>query len=235
MKLTKSLNPAAAFFLATMLCVTASLSGQTKGELAANRYVDPKGYFRIVPPQGWSIREYPQDPRGKVAFIAPDGEDYLRVLINVVDFTTIDELVERCKNIESRIGISMNIKKEDFGGRLVVKRSFEMKGLKWFTIDFLVGSVAHNLQFAAPPNLYQKYLRVAMKSMETYEPIPKSTSEKDFIASQVAKKLRLAQLMIDEGNYELALDYIKEGLEFSPQDAKLLELKKQVERKLGIN
>lgn len=233
MKLTKRLNLAPAS-LATMLCVTASLWGQTKGQLAAKRYVDPKGYFRIIPPEGWSIREYPQDPRGKVAFIAPDGGDYLRVLVNVVDFTSIDELVERCKNIERRIGISTNIKKEDFCGRLVVKRSFEMKGLKWFTIDFLVESVAHNLQFAAPPHMYQKYLPVVMKSMETYEPIARSTSEQDFIASQVAKKLRLAQLMMEQGNYELSLAYIKEGLEFSPQDAKLLELKKQVEMKLGI-
>jgi len=92
--------------------------------------------------------------------------------------------------------------------------------------------VDHNIQFSAPASSYQKYIPLITKSMETYEPVARTASDKEVLQHGVAKKLRLAQLMMDQGNYELSLDYIKEGLELSPQDAKLLELKKQVESKL---
>ena len=44
-----------------------------QAELADKRYTDPKGYFQLVPPAGWRIEEYPDDVRGKVAFLSPDG------------------------------------------------------------------------------------------------------------------------------------------------------------------
>jgi hypothetical protein len=232
MKLTKSLNVIAVFALSAILFFGASVWGQTKGQLAPKRYVDPEGYFKIVPPDGWRIQEYPQDPRGKVAFIAPESNTDLRVLVNAVDFSTTDELIKFCKDIEARTGLSTNIEKTEFGGRQAVKRSFEAKGLKLYVIDFLIGSVDHNIQFAAPASSYQKHMPLILKSMETYEAIPRTASEKEILQHGVAKKLRLAQLMMDQGNYQLSLDYIKEGLELSPQDAKLLELKKQVESKI---
>lgn len=202
-------------------------------QLSAQRYVDPKGYFTIVPPDGWRAQEYPQDPRGKVAFIGPDPNVDLRVLVNAVDFSTINELVSFCKSIEARTGLSTNIQRTEFGGRPAVKRSYEMKGIKFSMIDFLVGSVDHNIQYGAPANVYQKYLPVVTISIETYEAVARVTSEKEVSQHAVAKKLRLAQLMIDNGNYQLALDYIKEGLEISPKDQELLELKKEVEGKIG--
>ncbi|MGA9117406.1 MAG: hypothetical protein WB626_11570 [Bacteroidota bacterium] len=218
--------------LTTLLCLTAAVWGQTQGsQLAAKRYTDPKGYFRIVPPDGWRVQEYPQDVRGKVAFSGPESKVDLRVLVNAVDFSTIDELISFCKSIEARTGLSTNIQRTEFGGRPAVRRSFEAKGLKFFAIDFLIGSVDHNIQFGAPVNSYQKYLPLATKSVETYEPIARNASEKEVSQHAVAKKLRLAQLMMDNGNYDLALDYIKEGLEISPKDQKLLELKKEVEGK----
>lgn len=47
--------------------------------LAKSRYSDSNGFFKIVPPEAWRIQKYPQDPRGKVAFIGPNGAE-LRVL-----------------------------------------------------------------------------------------------------------------------------------------------------------
>jgi hypothetical protein len=204
-----------------------------EGKLAAKRYVDPKGYFKIVPPDKWRVQEYPQDPRGKVAFLSPESNIDLRVLVNAVDFTTMDELVSFCKNVEKRTGLSTNVQKTEFGGRPVVKRSFEAKGMKCSMIDFLVGSVDHNIQFCSPPKLHQKYLPLVTKSMETYEAILKDLSKKDALDHFVAKKLRLAQLMMDNGNHDLARTYIKEGLEMAPRDTKLLELKEEIDRRQG--
>jgi len=200
-------------------------------QLAGKRYIDPKGYFRIVPPLGWQLQEYPQEPRGKVAFIAPIANTELRILINAVDFSTIDELVKSCQRIETRRGISTNIEKVEFAGRPAVKRSFEIQGIKFMAIDFLEGRVVHNLQYTAPPDVYHKYLSVAMNSMKTYEPLTHNTSSQDVIKHRLAQKLSIARLMIDIGNYDLALEYIKEGLELSPQHVELLRLKHEVEKK----
>ena len=210
-----------------------STIGQAKGKLASKQYLDPKGYFRIVQPDGWRVQEYPSDPRGKVAFMGPEANVDLRVLTNAVDFSTVDELITYCKGIESRTGLSTNIERIEFGGRPAVRRSFEAKGLKFYAIDFLVGAVDHNLMYGAPAAAYATYLPLAQVSMETYEAAARDTTSGDVTSHAVAKKLRLAQLMVDQGNFELALMYIKEGLEFSPQDAKLLELKRQVEIKLN--
>lgn len=221
------------FALTAFLCVACGGVAQTaEGRLSAKRYADPKGYFRIVPPEGWRVQEYPQDPRGKVAFIGPESVD-LRVLVNAVDFSTTDDLVSFCKDIERRTGLSTNIQRTEFGGRPAVKRTFEAKGMKVYATDFLIGSVDHNIQFGAPAEVYEKYLALATSSMETYEAIARETTEKEVTEHAVAKKLRLAQLMIEQGNYELSFEYVKEGLELSPQDVKLLDLKRQIESKLG--
>jgi hypothetical protein len=202
------------------------------GQLSKSRYSDPKGYFKIVPPAGWRIQEYPQDSRGKVAFFAPGSNIDLRVLVNAVDFSTIEELIAFCKDVEKRIGVNTNIKRITFGGRPAVERTFQLRGLNLYYIDFLVGKVDHNLAYGAPVNKYNKYRSVVMKSMDTYEPIFHDVSDQEIIKHVVAKKFRLGQLMIQNGNYELALEFVREGLEVSPTDPDLLKLKQQIDDKL---
>ena len=211
--------------------ITSDFAEGAGDQLANKRYVDPKGYFKIVPPAGWRSQEYPQDTRGKVVFISPESNIDLRVLVNAVDFSTTEDLVGFCKDIEKRIGINTNIERITFGGSPVVKRVFQFKGQKFYAIDFLVGKVDHNLQYGGSPDKYDKYLSVAMKSMETYEPIMRDVSDKEMTKHLVAKNLRLAQLMIENGNFDLAMEFVKEGLEASPNDSELLKMKKQIEEK----
>ena len=201
------------------------------GRLAASKYVDPKGFFSIIPPEGWKVTEYPQDPRGKAAFTAPGKNTELRVLINAVDFTTIDQLVVFCKDVEKRLGFSTNIKKIDFHGRPAVERTFSLKEVEFLSIDFLVGKADHNLQFAAPKDRYQALLPLAQKSLETYEPVLKEMSAAEIKTHQVAKKLRLAQLMVEQKNYDLARQYLKEGLEIDSKNADLLKLQGELKDK----
>jgi hypothetical protein len=204
---------------------------ETKPQLADQQYVDPKGFFKIVPPRGWKVQEYPEDPRGKVAFLAPDGYGDLRVLINSVDFSTLSDLIKNLRIIEKRISLNTNIQKVEFYGRPAAQRSFTAEGKNFLLYDFLIGNVCHNIQYAIDQNNFNKYLTVAKLSMETYEPIFKKTSKEDVIKDAIAKKLRLAALMKESGNYQLALSYVNEGLELSPKNQDLLKLKKEIEVK----
>jgi len=195
--------------------------------LAKKAYVDPKGFFRIVPPAGWKIKEYPQDPRGKVGFLFEDVS--LRVLTTAVTYSSRDELIDVLQRIEKKLGFNTNIKKIEFFGQPAVQRSFSFRGLKFLSIDLLENKVDHNLQYAAPAAKFDRYYDLVMYSLETYEPVKMDLTEKDVIKHVVAKKLRLAQLMLEMGNREMAATYVREGLKLSPGHPGLLRLKKTIE------
>ena len=97
-------------------------SGQTENENSRlSVYVDPNGYFAILPPAGWRVQRYRNEPRGKVAFFASDGTE-LRVLVKAVGSTDYDERLENAKEIERELGIEMNIEPIDFVGLPAIKR-----------------------------------------------------------------------------------------------------------------
>ena len=214
-----------------LICLAMSIAYGEAGQLSKSRYSDPKGYFKIVPPNGWRLQEFPQDARGKVAFLAPESNVDLRVLVNAVDFSTIEELIAFCKDVESRIGTSTNIEKITFDGRPAVRRTFQMRGMKLYYIDFLIGKVDHNIAFAATPASYDKYLPIVMQSIETYTPLMRAVSDKDIIKHSVTKSLRLAQLMIDSGNIDLAKEFVKEGLAIEPNNKDLRAIENKLQTK----
>jgi hypothetical protein len=214
------------FLLISVLGIQSINTQEVEQDLSNKRYIDPKGYFKIIPPSGWQIQEYPDDPRGKVAFIGPDID--IRILVNAVDFNTIDDLVLFCEDLETRLGLDMNIKKITFNGLPAVSRSFEYGGDKFYYIDFLIGNVDHNLAYSAAINKYDKYLPIVLKSIDTYEPILKDITDEDLTEHYLAKKIRLAQLMIDNKNYDIALELINEGLDISSNHEELLKMKEKI-------
>lgn len=216
--------------LAGLTCLAAAGWGQSQADQLANkRYSDPKGYFRVIPPAGWRTQEYPDDVRGKVAFLGPDANVDFRVLVNAVDFGTIEGLLEFCRSTEKRLGVSMNIERIDFYGRPAVRRTFEFRGQRFHYVDFLVGKVDHNLAYGAPAGKYDQYLPSVSRSMETYEPIPRATGDRESQEHLIAKKLRLGRLMLNGGRADLALEYVREGLAMAPANRELLKLKQEVD------
>jgi len=195
--------------------------------LSTTQYVDPKGFFRIVPPDGWRLQEFPGDSRGKVAFFGPTNGTDLRVLVNAVDFSTIDELVAFCRDVERRIGMNTHIERTTFGGRPAVRRSFTARGSKLTYIDFLVGKVDHNLAYSARISDFDKFRDVATASMETYEPVSRTLSDNEATQQLVDKKIRLSELMLGISNYQMAFQYAEEGLEVEPDNARLKQLRDQ--------
>jgi len=109
-------------------------------QLADHQHIDPKGFFQIVPPNGWEIKEYPQDPRGKGAFLTDKNRVDFRILINAVNFSTFEDLVASCEKIGKRLGLNTNIKRIELNGRPAGQQSFVWKGLKFLYYDFLIDS-----------------------------------------------------------------------------------------------
>jgi hypothetical protein len=205
--------------------------------LAEKEYTDPKGFFRISPPLGWRIQEYPQDPRGKVAFIEPENQAELRVLSKAVDIPDYDTLIQNLKNKENELGIKMNIEPLVFKGMPAVKRVtiLTMQGItqKFLWIDLLSNGVSHNLQYAATPSLFDKYYESAWKSMLTYEPLKqeKLSSPKEVRRHEVAKWIRLAKIAIEMGKIHAAKEAVAAGLEVDPENEELKTLKSDLDKR----
>lgn len=212
--------------------VTTQYAQKIEETLSEKRYVDQKGFFEIIPPANWRVQEYIQDIRGKVAFMGPESNLELRILASQKDFSSFEELYsilqENVKDIEKRFKISVTFQKISFLDRPAIKREYELRGVKFFAIEFMAGNVRHDLQYSAPQKLYDKYLPIVLKAMDTYEPIPVGVSGEDFKKAGVANKLRLACLFFEQGSFNLALEYVKEGLEIDPQNEELLKLKGEI-------
>jgi len=212
------------------------LSGNQLSHLSNRRYVDPKGFFKIIPPKGWRIQEYPQDPRGKVAFEGPIEGVVLRVLTNSVEFSDVNELQNWCETVgrqrmEYFDSKHISIERITFNDMPAIRRTHQAQGIKFFLIDILIDKVDHNLQYSAPSGKYASYVDLVMKSMETYEPVHRVLSDKEAKEHYVAKNLRMAQIAFENGDNDLALDLIKDGLKIMPRHPKLLDLQKKAVNK----
>jgi hypothetical protein len=191
------------------------------------RYVDPRGNFEILPPQGWTVQEYPQETRGKVAFIHPSGID-LRILTQAKDFKSFEDLSRFCETALNRVGVTPTIKKVEFAGRPAVQREFTFKGNRFIYLDILVGNVQHNIAYGGPAEHFPMYLEAAKRAMESYEAFEAQASPEERRRQLVSAKISLAQLMLEAGDREEAKRYVEEGLRAAPSEARLLELQKRL-------
>ena len=205
----------------------------TTSQLARSRYSDLNGYFKIVPPSEWRIQKYPQDPRGKVAFHGPDGAQ-LRVLVKGLDYNSFEEMLEEIRGIEKQIGTNTNVEEIIFSDKPAVKRTFVLRGTKILFIDFMIGNTTHNLMYSASPTKFDKYHALAWKSISTYESTLQGVSAEDVKKHTIARSLRLSTIFFDEGNYELSMESITEGLEVDPNNAELQELKEKITKETGV-
>ena len=205
--------------------------------LAKVAYIDPKGFFEITPPKDWNRQEYPQDPRGKVAFFAPDKQADLRILAKAVDIPDYDALIEDLKSKEKQLGVRTNIEPIVFSRMPAVKRltTITMQGvtLRLLLVDLLVGGISHNIQYCASPGLFAKYQETAWKSMLTYKPLKraKQASPEEARKHEVAKWIRLAKIALEMGKIQAAKEAVAAGLETDPQNIELKQMKSNLEKK----
>jgi len=189
-------------------------------DIQAHSYVDPQGFFELHPPEGWTVQEYSDDPRGKVAFFGPQKVE-LRILVSASDFSSAEEFVDAGKEIERNIGIDTNIRIISFVGREAIERTFIYNGTKFYYIDILVGNTYHNLAYGAPPELFDEFSSVALASMATHTPLTNDISDDDVVIFAVAKIKRLREL----GQHQAAATILEDTLVLFPDREELLMLR----------
>lgn len=133
------------------------------------RYADPSGLFSLVPPRGWVRVKKPVRGMFNAYFRGPYGMD---LGIQAVENrgATFDSLVSRLKLVERNLSADTHMEIAYVGPHRAVRRTAQLFKNKILTLDFLTGDIAHHIQFAAPPELFDEYEPVILRLLETYEP-----------------------------------------------------------------
>jgi hypothetical protein len=224
---------AAIILLAAQMAASAQ-TGPTEG-LADKPYADPKGYFSITPPRGWNTQNYASDPRGKVAFSTTEGDQLveIRVLVQVTQVTDFQQFVRKLKSNAENLGVQPEWQVMMFADLPAIRSTMTMSGRgmtrKMMNLRFLDGNIYHDIQFASPPALFDKYQDVVSKVVATYK-IVKRPSEGSNTAKQhqAAKYLRLARVAIEIGDKKNAVAFVDDGLTNDPENKDLLKLKEEL-------
>ena len=211
----------------------------TSGAMAvvnASSYTDPKGFFKVNPPDGWVSKEYPADPRSKVSFEQPNSSAIVSILVKAVDIKDYKSLIESLKAKEAELGIKTNIEPIIFNGFPAVKRSctITMQGVsrQFLWVDLLINGYSHNVQYGAPPAEFNKYRDVAWKSIQTYRPLQKNevASTEDVKKHEAAKWISVAKIALEWGKVQAAKDAVSAGLAADPGNAELLQLQAKLKQ-----
>ncbi|MCK4794841.1 MAG: hypothetical protein KAV87_64525 [Desulfobacteraceae bacterium] len=227
-------------FVASIIAITVNTNEAhsfQKQSLSGQAYVDPKGFFKIFPPSGWRIREYPNDPRGKVAFIHPDINNLnLRIIAQGKAFSSFEELSEntekQANKLRSKFDGQVSIKRTSLGDTPALMIKVTIPGqFKHLQFQFLRGRMYYSITYAAPINMYEDFLTIATLCIDTFEPTLRDVTQKDIIRHSISSKMRIATLLIQEGRLNDALETINEGLEIDPTNSKLMGLKRLIEEK----
>ena len=221
--------------IAMLVLHTIPCFSQSSKLLSDTQYHDPHGFFNITPPAGWTIQEYPNDPRGKVKFVAPGVRGVSLLIIGMAtDMTSIGDVAASTERSEKRLKSKYRRSNPsggheiiDWYGQPAVKGFFLLPNrFRQESLEFLVGRQYYNPSYAAPTSLFAKYKEQAMLSMRSLEPLLKDISSSDAREHLLASKLRLAKLNIALGHDQVALRVIREGLEIDPSNTELLSLRK---------
>lgn len=209
--------------------------------LSENVYIDPKGFFKIRPPAGWIIKEYSDDPRGKVDFNSSPSQPLAQIKIigQISKFNSIEEALQaermgldrlRARLKQSGLDLQGNTELSNMFNKRVIKGVNNIKGkLNQEIIWLLINNNYYTICYGAPPDLFDKYYSLAMKSINTFDPVGKIGAGKEAEQHTIASIIRRAQLYIQMGQKETAMKILNEGLEIYQGNKELINLKNQIE------
>jgi hypothetical protein len=200
--------------------------------LSQNVYSDPNGFFKMRPPDGWYINEYPSDTRGKVDFNSSNtsSKAQLKIIGQTSPFSNFSGLLTDCRNgaerMRARIGGTSSVKEISKFNVKAVEIRFDVPGkFKQLQIQVLLGKNYYMFAFGGPPDQFDRHEKVVLRSIDTFEPLFKESSGSDAVSHIIISKIRTAELYLSIGRKDWALVVVDEGLELDKQNKKLLELK----------
>lgn len=214
--------------------VRPSPQGETPPEVRPSLYGDKNGYFSFVPPDGWTRKDYPGDPRSKVQFDCPAAEGVLIRLIaeaaqpGVSSDNIVDATRNRADEARARLGpgTKTEVSKGTFGGftAALVRSSLAGQMEQELTI-FVAGNVLFNIAYSAPTTaMLEEYRDVVKDSLDTLvvgKQVSVTAGGDQAREHFVARHLRLAQMFAKAGDFENATKSLEDGLERYPDDARL--------------
>jgi ankyrin repeat protein len=204
-------------------------------QLTSKAYVDPKGYFKIIPPKGWTVKQYPNDPRGKVDFRLVSGRDRIQLIVSAQKspFPNFEALFAQNeaggKRWIKRRGGTMQSSKIKLFDVPVAKFVQKIPGkVNLLQLHFKMRDNYYVLAVGGLPHAYEKYLALAMKSINTFQPMFPDVKAEEANKHLVVSKIRTAKFLIKGGRKNYALEIINEGLKIDPGNKELMELKRQI-------
>ena len=212
-------------------------------ELATVLYSDPKSFFEIRPPAGWSINEYLDDPRGKVDFRIPPTGDWrqsgaeLKVIASLNapgrDITAARAEIEgSAERLRVRLGASIEVTETTVLGVPAVRMRINIPGkLQLEAHEVIIKPNRYNFTFGAPPHRYDQYHAIAMQSIETLLPILRDLPKGEATRHLVASHIRLAELYLQMGQPAWALEIVDGGLQLDSGNERLLQMKSDLENR----
>ena len=177
----------------------------SRSALSETVYEDPHGFFRIQPPLGWEIMTFPNDPRGKVKFIAPDDKKVSILVMGwAVDWSGFDELVlqerastERLVDKYRAVGGRYTEEQTNWDGEPLHTIHFKIPGQFSNDISSLLrGKNAYTFGYASPPVVFTKYQELARLCFQSFEPIIREHSAAEAAEHVAASKVRVAELEV---------------------------------------
>lgn len=222
---------------ATCLVAIAAAAAAQEGALSGSVYADPKNYFKIVPPNGWSIREYPEDPRGKVDFDVTPGTmaAQLKVIAGASPYASFEALKKdvevQVRRMQERFGATIDVQTISVDGEPAVRALLQIPGkLKQLNLQYLRGKTHCTFAFGARPDVFEKYESMVSMSIDSFQAIPREWSKEEAARFVVAGAIRRATLYVQMGRKDWAIVAIEEGLAQSPNNPELVQLRRDVQK-----
>jgi peptidoglycan hydrolase-like protein with peptidoglycan-binding domain len=192
-------------------------------------YLDKKNnYFSLIPPAGWTRRDY-EDTRSKVSWHEIiDSRVLLRVIAREAEpAENYQELKNRTSQTAAQWaarGVSLKQSEISFGEtRAILLEGNVAEVGTTRLLFFLMGGIHFNCQYAAPTRpLYEKHLAQAMGTLETIQLLPgrgkEATKQK---AQELSWYKRYAYLLEKIGEPESSRALATKGLQKFPDDQEL--------------
>jgi len=218
----------------TILILTSSFSGICQ-TLSDSVYTDPKSFFAFRLPENWVLKEFPSDPRGKIAL--DDGKVNgcaINVLVQYHSISGFDELCSRITSNVSNMGVNAKYDTLTLKTYRIHKCQFTapMSGQTRERVGFrfLAGGTYHDIQFSFAPGSQSKYKAFMANFLNSYYVLNTSKDEDMAGVHQAAKYYRLSQLALQVNDTLSALEFVESGLEHDSTNKELNSLRMKLKR-----